>query len=54
MKTSRAGLGITKTECQATLEYALAALERCALAPAEKAEFLAIFQRYRDEIVEKT
>ena len=54
MKTSRSGLGITETEWQATLEHALAALERCALAPAEKAEFLAIFQRYRDEIVEKT
>ena len=54
MKASHAGLGITEAEWQATLHHASAALEKCRLAPTEKAEFLAIFQRYKDDIVEKT
>jgi hemoglobin len=54
MRTSHAGLGISEAEWQATLQHASAALEGCGLAPTEKAEFLAIFQRYRGEIVEET
>ncbi len=53
MKTSHAGLGITEAEWQANLQHASAALERYGVAPTEKAEFLEIFQRYRDDIVEK-
>ena len=54
MKTSHAGLGITEAEWQATLEHASAAPETYGAAPKEKAESLAIFQRYQDDIVEKT
>ena len=54
MRTSHAGLGISEAEWQATLQHASAALEGCGLAPNERAKFLAIFQRYRDVIVEKT
>jgi hemoglobin len=54
MKTSHAGLGITEGEWQATLEHASAALETCGAAPKEKVEFLAIFRRYKDDIVEKS
>jgi hemoglobin len=53
MKTSHAGLGITEAEWQATLHHASVALERCGLGPTEKAEFLAIFQQYKNDIVEK-
>lgn len=54
MKTSHAGLGITEAEWQANLHHASAALERYGVAPTEKAEFLAIFQKYKDDIVEKS
>ena len=54
MKTSHAGLGITEAEWQANLQHASAALERHGVALREKEEFLAIFQRYKDDIVEKT
>ncbi len=53
MKASHAGLGITEAEWQANLQHASAALERYGVAPREKGEFLAIFERYRDDIVEK-
>ena len=54
MKTVHNGLGITEGEWQANLQHASAALERYGVAPTEKEEFLAIFQRYRNDIVEKT
>ena len=54
METAHAGLGITEAEWQANLQHASATLERHGVAPSEKAEFLEIFQRYRDDIVEKT
>jgi len=53
MKTSHAGLDIVEAEWQATLQHASAALERCGLAAKEKAEFLAVFQQYKNDIVEK-
>jgi len=54
MKTAHAGLGITEAEWQATLRHAAGALEEYGVAPREREEFLAIFQRYKDDIVEKT
>ena len=53
MKTAHAGLGISETEWQANLRHAAGALEEYGVAPREREEFLAIFQRYKDEIVEK-
>ena len=54
MKTAHAGLGITEAEWQANMQYASAALEKYGVALREKEEFLAIFQKYKDEIVEKS
>jgi len=54
MKSSHAGLGITETEWQANLRHAVGALEECGVAPREREEFLAIFQRYKHDIVEMT
>jgi hemoglobin len=53
MKAAHAGLDINEAEWQATLQHASAAMESYGVAPKEGAEFLAIFQRYRDDIVEK-
>ena len=53
MKTSHAGLGITEAEWQANIQYASAALEKYGVAGREKEEFLAIFKKYKDDIVEK-
>lgn len=52
MKTSHAGLGITTAEWTGNLRHAEAALLAHHVADAERAEFLALFERYRDEIVE--
>ena len=52
MKTSHAGLGITEAEWQANLQHASAALEKNGVALREKEEFLAIFQKYKDDIAE--
>ncbi len=54
MKTSHAGLGITEAEWQVNLQHASAALERFGVAARERGKFLAIFQRYKGEIVEKS
>src|SRR5215831_17038102 len=54
MKTAHAGLGITEAEWQTNLQHASAALEKYGAALREKEEFLAIFQRYKDDIVEKS
>jgi hemoglobin len=54
MKTAHAGLGITEAEWQTNLEHASGALEKYGVALREKEEFLAIFQRYKDDIVEKS
>jgi len=52
MKTAHAGLGITEAEWQANLQHASAALQKYGVGLREKEEFLAIFQEYKDDIVE--
>jgi hemoglobin len=52
MKTSHRGLGITAAEWTGNMKYAEAALLAHRVADAERAEFLGLFERYRDEIVE--
>ncbi|HZS52497.1 MAG TPA: hypothetical protein VFA54_16630 [Bryobacterales bacterium] len=54
MKTSHAGLGITESEWNANLEYAIAALKKNGVPQAEQGEFLSLFTRYREEIVERS
>ncbi|HUI41123.1 MAG TPA: group 1 truncated hemoglobin [Terriglobia bacterium] len=54
MKTAHAGLGITGAEWQANMEHASAALEKHGVVLREKEEFLAIFEKYKDDIVEKS
>ena len=53
MKTAHAGLGITEAEWQANMQYASAALDKYGVALKEKEEFLAVLQKYKDDIVEK-
>ena len=53
MKTSHAGLGITEVEWQANIQYTTEALEKHGVGPREKEEFLAIFEKYKADIVEK-
>ena len=52
MKTSHAGLAISEAEWDANMKHADAALGMNGVPDAERAEFLAVFERYRDEIVE--
>ena len=52
MQTSHSGLGITDAEWEANMEASDAALAKNGVGDAERAEFLALFERYRDEIVE--
>jgi hemoglobin len=52
MKTSHSGLGITLAEWTANMKHADAALRAHKIPDAERAEFLDLFERYRDEIVE--
>jgi hemoglobin len=52
MKTSHAGLGITESEWEANLELARAALEKNGVDDPEQAEFLSLFERYKQDIVE--
>jgi hemoglobin len=52
MKTSHAGLGITDAEWEANLKASDAALVKNGVGDVERAEFLALFDRYRDDIVE--
>ncbi|MGD1157785.1 MAG: group 1 truncated hemoglobin [Terriglobia bacterium] len=54
MKAAHAGLGITEAEWQANMQHVSAALEKYSVALREKEEFLAIFQKYKDDIVEKS
>ena len=53
MQTSHAGLNISGAEWEANMKHATAALDKNHVPAAEKAEFLALFERYRDEIVEE-
>jgi hemoglobin len=52
MKTSHAGLGITEAEWEANLKYAAASLDKFGIPQKEKQEFLGLFLRYKQEIVE--
>jgi hemoglobin len=52
MRTSHAGLAISAEEWDTNMQYADAALIKNGVADAERAEFLALFERYRGDIVE--
>ncbi|UCZ63583.1 group 1 truncated hemoglobin [Mycolicibacterium phocaicum] len=52
MKTSHAGLAISGAEWDANMKHADAVLIENGVADAERAEFLALFERYRGDIVE--
>jgi hemoglobin len=52
MKTSHTGLGITDVEWEANMQASDAALIKNGVGDAERAEFLALFERYRGDIVE--
>jgi hemoglobin len=51
MKTSHAGLHITESEWDTNLQYTLQALDKHRIPAKEKAEFIALFERYRADIV---
>ncbi|MCW2553830.1 MAG: Globin, partial [Mycobacterium sp.] len=52
MKTSHSGLGITDVEWESNMRASDAALAKNGVGDAERADFLALFERYRDDIVE--
>jgi hemoglobin len=52
MKASHAGLAISTAEWDENMKYAAAALVKNGVPEAEKTEFLALFERYRADIVE--
>ena len=52
MKTSHRGLGITEAEWQANREHTLDVLRKHGIGEREQTEFLELFERYRDDIVE--
>jgi hemoglobin len=52
MKTSHAGLGITESEWTANLELTKQVLESKGVGSREQAEFLSLFERYKNDIVE--
>ena len=52
MQTSHRGLAITQVEWEANMKASDAALAKNGVGEAERAEFLALFERYRDDIVE--
>ena len=52
MKATHGGLGITTTEWEANIRHAAAALDHFKVPAKEKKEFIALFERYRHEIVE--
>ena len=52
MKTSHAGLAITEEEWQINLDYTRKALSNHHVGEREQAEFLALFERYKQDIVE--
>jgi hemoglobin len=54
MRTSHAGLQITGSEWDACMELTRIALSKHSVASRETAEFIGLFERYRDEIVETT
>jgi hemoglobin len=52
MQTSHRGLGITEVEWETNMAASGAALTKNGVGDAEREEFLALFERYRDDIVE--
>ena len=52
MKSSHSGLGITESEWQTNMRHAAAALDRFNIPQKEKDEFLALFSRYKEDVVE--
>jgi hemoglobin len=52
MKTSHAGIGITESEWTANLELTKQVLESKGVSSREQAEFLSLFERYKNDIVE--
>jgi len=52
MKTSHSGLGITDVEWETNMKASDAALAKNGVGDAERTDFLALFERYRDDIVE--
>lgn len=54
MKTSHAGLGITEAEWEASMSHTAAALDKAGICGREREEFLAIFSRYKEDIVESS
>ena len=53
MKTSHVGLAISNAEWDANMTAADAALAKNGVDDADRAQFLGLFGRYRDEIVER-
>jgi hemoglobin len=52
MKTSHSGLGITDVEWETNMNASDAALAKNGVGDAERTEFLALFERYRGDIIE--
>jgi hemoglobin len=52
MRTSHDGLAISGAEWDANMKYADAALMKNGITGAEKVDFLGLFERYRNDIVE--
>ena len=52
MRTSHAGLGISESEWAVFLEMITKTLENHSIGPREQSEFLELFERYKNDIVE--
>jgi hemoglobin len=52
MKTSHQGLGITIADWETNIKASETALTKNGVGDAEQAEFLSLFERYRDDIIE--
>ncbi|HXH49129.1 MAG TPA: group 1 truncated hemoglobin [Terriglobia bacterium] len=52
MRAAHGGLGITAPEWEAALRHTAAALDHFKVSAKEKEEFIALFERYRNDIVE--
>jgi hemoglobin len=53
MKSAHDGLSITEEEWQATLRHAGDSLQRHGIGAREQAEFLELFARYKQDIVQE-
>jgi len=52
MKASHAGLGITESEWEANMRYTAASLDKFGIPEKERKEFLELFLRYKQDVVE--